>query len=588
MSTDRRILFASLLAVALLFSGGCALFDPHRGQSLTKVQNEFRKQETTSSAISNAVAYATDTWDAYNSALKWHSKAKISGGLATTALAAGAVSAGAVGASPDLVLGLGSGAAATFAGTTLLVSRPRQLVYLSGMAAVTCAVSAIRPFDLSAADFESLEKGESVNVYELQRLKRNSTVLEQETSFLLERQTENYKRVTNALLAIPIFDGTETIQITYQKFIIQLLTDIAWLKQIEVKEVDLTEDERKAAHDQIAALLKKGEEYHQTLTNWNSSIQTAEVVAFKATQSLARMAVLHTNVAQVISPARDLKKDAELLLRECRAVAQQLMDTVTAIREEVSVQVVRTEPDLSALAAQLGVVFPKLTSATSTAPDPAPEPPAPTQPKSAVPEVVTPTISVKRGGTKEYVSSELSKRETRFQAMGKAISERSPLIESLNLATKELAERQQSLHVSEEELAVENEKIYAAIAPVRGIIDQVNRNVGRLSLTGCLAKSQAHLDIGIFPPSPITTMPGAKIQLWVQGGHPPFELAWPLASDSTNITAEPKIVGDQPSNRKFIIDLSISDKASTRSHTFVLKDMAGFEKAVVIDVRAGQ
>jgi hypothetical protein len=78
------------------------------------------------SPVSNAIVYAYSQWDDYNRAVKSHSLANSTGGMAMTGLGAGAVAAGAGGVNPKIVLGLASGAGAAYAGTTFLHSNPRQ------------------------------------------------------------------------------------------------------------------------------------------------------------------------------------------------------------------------------------------------------------------------------------------------------------------------------------------------------------------------------------------------------------------------------------------------------------------------------
>jgi hypothetical protein len=572
-----------LLAVWLVCFSGCALFNPHPGPSLVSLEKEFQNETNTRIAVSNAIMYATSVWDAYNTAVKQHSSANISGGLVTTALAASAVGAGAAGASRDLVLGLGSGAAGSYAATTLLVSRPRQYVYLAGMDAINCAIAVARPFELSQTEFATLESARAVNVSSLRTECAEATVAWNRLQRALEAYNSEYRGLSNRIQGFAYKDQDgDVVTNSYSEIRLRLRADEAWLKEVHGQTLGETNDWGKVKED-IAALIAKAGDYGKRLDTIGSQLKVAEEASWEAESVFTRLGAALTNGAGIVSSAPGVANDADALLGKCRAAAGQLIQKVNEIRAEVSRQVLRTEPDLTAIANQMGIVLPKLNSVTSAGPTVASQAPPKQAPAGAVPEVGE-SKNESRGTTDlQFAKSEIEKIRFRLDKIGEWIMELEQrsitlrgLVEDLKIQEKDALKRVKSIEE-------ENTRIQNAISPIRSLIERVNTQIGNLSFSDCVVRNQAG-GISVFPSSPIAVLIGSEFQIWVQGGKPPYDISWPVASDLQNITHTTKIVDAEDSTKRFVIDVQIRTNAFSGSRVLVIKDMAGFEKAVVIDV----
>src|SRR5579883_2913238 len=201
---DKRSKLIPVCALAgLIGFCSCSLFQPHVGPSAAKVEEQtqslLNNDFTPRSAVSNAIIYAETLWDQYNSAVKSHSLLNSSSGFLMTGLGAGAIATGAGGVNPKVVLGLASGAGATYAAGTFLHSSPRQYVYLTGMDALTCAIAATQPYSLSQYELGRVLHVRDMNPGDWQALCDSATLELQHVTNLISTAEAQYKVGTNCL-----------------------------------------------------------------------------------------------------------------------------------------------------------------------------------------------------------------------------------------------------------------------------------------------------------------------------------------------------------------------------------------------------
>lgn len=132
-----------LLVCCGVMLSGCSLVNPHVTWD--------RPSEGQSVTLQAANEYANRAIVAYKEAAGDQAMLTSGLGLGLIPLSAAALGLGITGASSDAITALGLTGAAGFGAANWLSSKPRQLVYLAGMQAMTCAKDAMRPLDFSDA-----------------------------------------------------------------------------------------------------------------------------------------------------------------------------------------------------------------------------------------------------------------------------------------------------------------------------------------------------------------------------------------------------------------------------------------------------
>ena len=138
-----------LLICGGLALSGCSLLNPH-------VTWE-RPPEGQSVTLQSAIDYANRAKVAYKEATGDQAMLTSGLGLGLIPLSAAALGLGITGANGDAITALGLTGAAGYSGATWLSSKPRQLVYIAGIKAMTCAVDAMIPLNLPPQDQTGLK-----------------------------------------------------------------------------------------------------------------------------------------------------------------------------------------------------------------------------------------------------------------------------------------------------------------------------------------------------------------------------------------------------------------------------------------------
>lgn len=199
MSSRHRSLAARVPAVILLvvFSTGCSLVNPFvfperprpgateaatgtsALEALRRVDaaqsseagvwqdsiNYIEAQSSSEESLAGARARSTELKRRYEGAVGDQAKLNASMGIALIPLTAAAIGLGATGGSAAAIVALSAAGAAGYGTATWLSSKPRQMAYLAGLKAITCAEDAVKPLDMSLADRVQLESDiRSLNV----------------------------------------------------------------------------------------------------------------------------------------------------------------------------------------------------------------------------------------------------------------------------------------------------------------------------------------------------------------------------------------------------------------------------------------
>lgn len=154
----QRTAVLSILLISLSIGSGCALFDPH----IRLKDNDVADVDYSafSGNLPQAIERAGKLRGKYLKAVSDHSLLRSVAGLSMIPLSASALYLGfASSANAELASGLGLGAAGIYGASNYLHSSPRQLVYINGAAALTCAVKATRPVLVKSDDYSKLENG---------------------------------------------------------------------------------------------------------------------------------------------------------------------------------------------------------------------------------------------------------------------------------------------------------------------------------------------------------------------------------------------------------------------------------------------
>lgn len=130
-----------VLLASLVITSGCSLLNPHvtwerpdKGQPVT---------------LQSAIEYANRAKDEYKNAVGDQALLTNGIGLTLIPLSAAAIGLGISGVDGNAITALGLTGATAYGVSTWLSSKPRQLVYLAGVKAMTCAVEAMLPLNLS-------------------------------------------------------------------------------------------------------------------------------------------------------------------------------------------------------------------------------------------------------------------------------------------------------------------------------------------------------------------------------------------------------------------------------------------------------
>lgn len=135
-----------LVVCSSLAVSGCSLLNPYV---------TWERPQSEDPSLQNGIDYANRAKDAYNAAVG--DQALLTNGLALglIPLSAAAIGLGIHQVSGEAVTALGLTGAAAFGAGTWLSSTPRQRIYVAGVKAMSCAVSAILPLDLSVSQLQS-------------------------------------------------------------------------------------------------------------------------------------------------------------------------------------------------------------------------------------------------------------------------------------------------------------------------------------------------------------------------------------------------------------------------------------------------
>jgi len=131
-----------IVAVALT---GCSLVNPYVFPEGSQAE-KFRAKTV---PMDVALEYSATAKDRYREALRDQARLQSWLALGLIPLSAAAIGLGATGGSPHAVLALGLTGASAFGAGVWLSNKPRQLAYVAGIKAVTCAEDAVAPLDVS-------------------------------------------------------------------------------------------------------------------------------------------------------------------------------------------------------------------------------------------------------------------------------------------------------------------------------------------------------------------------------------------------------------------------------------------------------
>jgi len=130
----------AVLLLTIVFFVGCSLVDPF----VTR-KKAAPPPLTESVKLTDAFDYAARVKEVYRSALRDQALLQSWLGIGLVPLTAAAIGLGATGTSPNTVLSLGLGGASALGIGTWLYNKPRQLAWVAGLKAVTCAEDAVIP-----------------------------------------------------------------------------------------------------------------------------------------------------------------------------------------------------------------------------------------------------------------------------------------------------------------------------------------------------------------------------------------------------------------------------------------------------------
>ena len=327
----------------------------------------------------------------------------------------------------------------------------------------------------------------------------------------------------------------------------------------------------------VAKLMRNSARASLVIDQAEKALISIPQVTKAARDQSVRYSTQLTNVWRLLELAPAIQKDAASLEGCIDQAGQTLVQRVNSIRTEVSRQILRTEPDTGLLAGMLGIKSPVLLNSGTSAPNLAATPN--TQP-SKITENTSPA-NVKDTGTgdgspKEDIVQMLGDLE-RLAPWLDYITQFAKNVNDLKIATERLA-------IVAQPLARDLATLESSLSPVRNLIDRINAQISKFDPQGCIVKDQSGVfAINIFPTSPIHVLNGTRHQFWVQGGKPPFELSFPNSVDTNSIMATAKIVDGMGTEKRYIIECNVQLTAQNGAHFIMLRDMAGFEKYIILN-----
>jgi hypothetical protein len=227
--------FAVLLIILVSFVG-CSLVDPF----VTR-KKPAPPPLTESVSLTDAFDYAAKVKDAYRSALRDQACLQSWLGIGLVPLTAAAIGLGATGSSANTVLSLGLAGTSALGIGTWLYNKPRQLAWVAGLKAVTCAEDAMEPLNFSSSARTDLDTN-------LDGLRVGLQTLDQKTA-KLETEADKAKALREAA-------NTDKPEISSAVRALQSLETSA---RAELEEL-------KALKTAAEAALTNGAELKQTLT----------------------------------------------------------------------------------------------------------------------------------------------------------------------------------------------------------------------------------------------------------------------------------------------------------------------------------
>jgi hypothetical protein len=175
-----------VIVVVIVSMTGCSLANPFVTRDLTVPGAPPPPKEPRASTpgkiptLEEAYVYSADVKHAYRGAVRDQAKLEALLALGLIPLTAAAMGLGATGTAPDAVLALGFAGAAALGIGTWFSNRPRQLAWIAGLKAVTCAEDAMAPLNVPAALSEDLSRHATALGNALRDLEEASARLETE------------------------------------------------------------------------------------------------------------------------------------------------------------------------------------------------------------------------------------------------------------------------------------------------------------------------------------------------------------------------------------------------------------------------
>jgi hypothetical protein len=174
----------AVVLVLIVSVAGCSLVDPFVTRDIAPpglpAPAKPDKPKTETATLDEAFRYAADVKAAYRGAVRDQVQLQAWLGIGLIPLTAAAMGLGATGASPDAVLALGLTGASGLGIGTLLFNKPRQLAWVAGLKAATCAEDAMAPLKQPAGMTTEIKAAVGILRTELKNLETADAALETE------------------------------------------------------------------------------------------------------------------------------------------------------------------------------------------------------------------------------------------------------------------------------------------------------------------------------------------------------------------------------------------------------------------------
>jgi hypothetical protein len=595
--------FHPFLIILLLFAGlfsGCALFNPHVGPSVAVVGNQISTNYASPDyTVREAVQYGYEMYQSYYNAVQAHSELNSSSGIIMTGLA-GAAAAGGVARIPTLTsLGLGAGAGAVYAGSTFLHSGARQYVYLAGMDAIICSINVSLPFNMTDADIKTLTNAEAINLSDI-----NTAIFNAGNSrVLLAGNLASATLLTNEVaLAISNLDEVSSKWNLLNKDVSEMG---AYIKAVgESPDTNVSSQTNSPIFSSWEEVLKAGrnilsQSSKASLIPVKSRLQFYQNGSqIRAGNYLLQQLDYNLNLSSnVTAGSTKIISDASKLYGRYQMAGKNLFQKINQVRDEVSRQILRTEPNLSAFATQLGLTMPRLLNTSGTEPStatPQVSTPAstnsPTDPKAVpdpdgIPDAKTNilnTLLMLSSNDVVRVANDASNLTSKLTGLLNSIEKTDDRVTEY---IHQFAYAFDLAKAHNKELADQYIKIQSDLNRVNYLVARINEQIGSMTLQDCIVSNEPE-NISIFPPSPIIVQTNATVLIRVTGGKPPYVVNWPVATETNAFTTSTQILGGGPRDQKnsFVISLTATTNVPG-SHVFLINDLDGSEKSVVIQMK---